>query len=70
MTGGTAYPSYIHDYPYGAQYSISSPEISGYTADPLVVNSPSDGMPARPITVIVNYSANGPIIDDGDIPLE
>ena len=48
--------AYIETILYGKDYSVTSPKISGYTADKLVV---SGTMPADNRTVTVTYTKNG-----------
>ena len=54
--GSKAAESHIETILYGKDYSVTSPKISGYTADKLVV---SGTMPAENITVKVTYTKNG-----------
>ena len=54
--GSTAAESHIETILYGKDYSVTSPKISGYTADKLVV---SGTMPADNRTVTVTYTKNG-----------
>ena len=54
--GSKAAESHIETILYGKDYSVTSPKISGYTADKLVV---SGTMPAGNITVKVTYTKNG-----------
>ena len=54
--GSKAAESHIETILYGKDYSVTSPKISGYTADKLVV---SGTMPADNRTVTVTYTKNG-----------
>ena len=54
--GSKAAESHIETILYDKDYSVTSPKISGYTADKLVV---SGTMPAENITVKVTYTKNG-----------
>jgi len=54
--GSKAAESHIGTILYGKDYSVTSPKISGYTADKLVV---SGTMPADNRTVTVTYTKNG-----------
>ena len=46
---------YVKEFYYGAEYSVASPGVSGYSVDTALV---SGIMPANDVTVIVNYSLN------------
>lgn len=54
--GSKAAESHIETILYGKDYSVTSPKISSYTADKLVV---SGSMPADNRTVTVTYTKNG-----------
>ena len=54
--GSEAAKTYTESVKYNDTYSVTSPKISGYTADKLVV---SGTMPAENITVKVTYTKNG-----------
>ncbi len=52
-----AAPDHTEEVAYGAQYSVVSPVINGYTADQLTV---AGTMPAEDVVVTVRYTANPP----------
>ncbi len=58
-------PAYTGVYNYGASYSVTSPEVEGYTAGTLVV---SGVMGAGDVTRTVTYTKNaaGPLLGDVD----
>lgn len=66
MNGTMAAPKVTRNVSYGESYSIPSPVIAGYTAQPAVMDGK---MPARNVTYTVYYVSNPIIIEDLDTPL-
>ncbi|MBR6428028.1 MAG: MucBP domain-containing protein, partial [Clostridia bacterium] len=62
--GTTAMSPYTQTYAYGAAYSVTSPEIAGYTPDMAVVTGT---MGAADAEVTVTYTADAPTVLIGDV---
>lgn len=57
-TGATIAPDYTGRYLYQEQFTVQSPELTGYTMDYASISSGENGMPGANLEFTVTYTAN------------